>query len=766
MKIAFLIHSIYGIGGTIRATANLSSALAARGHEVEVVSVYRGAPSPQLPISGEVGIAPLIDVCKDSAGSERDHELQQQPSALLPEPEGSLRVFTRLSDMRVARYLETTEADVVVATRPGLLVYLAEAGRERDFLRIGQEHMTRTAHAPAVRAALDAVIGDMDAYLTVTEQDAATHRDKLPRLPRVLGCLPNPVHAPRTEPSHGTSRLIVAAGRLDPGKRFDLLIGAFAALADELPDWRVRIYGRGPDHARLRALIDETELTDRVFLMGPRNPIETEWAKASIAVSASDAESFGLTIIEAMHSGVPVVSTDCPVGPREIIDDGRDGLLIPVGDQEALVDALRTLATDPGLRRSLSAAAQETLERHAPRSIAMRFEQVVRELRPELVDGPAATPPAAPAAAAPAAAAPAAAAPEAAAPGTALPGAAAAGPSRGTLREAAARPLRPLRDRLRRKHGPEPTESPEPPEPPELTAEHGPLEPLRPQAHCKVTADGGLLVSIPRTGATGRDLTLVARLRGGDGRPAEERVVVRLEHPESGNGPLTATLRRAEHRLAEGRWDFHVERADDGERARLAAELVEQARLLTLPLTVAPHDEVSAWVPYATAGGALTLRTWLRPAHAELGRVHITPDALVLDATLHGTRATATHLVAQPPGGEPVAFDVSGARFTCTVPYAGLPEHPGTWHLSVRAGDGALIPVGRLAGDNVDRKRTDAFPARTHGNLTVRPVFDPSNNLTLHVEAPEPTVSARPWATAKRSSRLSSAAGPRPRFRA
>jgi len=156
---------------------------------------------------------------------------------------------------------------------------------------------------------------------------------------------------------------------------------------------------------------------------------------------------------------------------------------------------------------------------------------------------------------------------------------------------------------------------------------------------------------------------------------------------------------------------------------------------VTLPLTAAPR-EVSAWVPYTTVGGALALRTWLRPAHAELDRVHATPDALVLDATLHGTPATATQVVVQPPGGEPVAFDVSGTQFSCTVPYADLPEHPGTWHLRVRASDGALIPLGRLAGDNVDRKRTDAFPARSCGNLTVRPVFAPSNNLTLHVKAP------------------------------
>src|ERR1044072_3315044 len=113
MKIAFLIHNAYGIGGTIRATANLSGALAARGHQVEVVSAYRGVDTPHLPISGKVRITPLIDIRKDSPDRETDHELQQLPSALLPEPEGAQKVFTQLADQRIERYLAETDADVV-----------------------------------------------------------------------------------------------------------------------------------------------------------------------------------------------------------------------------------------------------------------------------------------------------------------------------------------------------------------------------------------------------------------------------------------------------------------------------------------------------------------------------------------------------------------------------------------------------------------------------------------------------------------------------
>ncbi|MFH8985195.1 glycosyltransferase family 4 protein [Streptomyces varsoviensis] len=717
MKIAFLIHNAYGIGGTIRATFNLAGALVAR-HEVEVVSVYRGVNTPHLPVSPKVRITPLIDLRKDVPGCDADDELQHQPSARLPEPEGSLRVFTRLADLRVAQYLAATDADVVIATRPGLLVYLAEADADRPFLRIGQEHMTYSSHVPAVRAAHDAVIPKMDAFLTVTEQDAATHREHLPESKlgtTVLRCLPNVVPPPKTEPSDGDSKVIVAAGRLDAAKRFDLLVRAFSQLADEYPDWSLRIYGRGPDRARLRELIDELGLSDRAYLMGPRSPIETEWAKAAIAVSASDAESFGLTIVEAMHCGVPVISTDCPIGPREIIEDGADGVLIPVGDEAALIAAVRKLIDSPTLRRTLGAAARASVQRYAPQHIAVRFEELVRELRPALVPEP----PAAPAPPAPASA-------------------------HLGLRRAAARLVRPLRRK------------PEPPAAPE--APKTPLRPLRPKASARVTPDGGLSVRIPRGGATGERLALVGRLRGTDGKAEGERVSVPLAAPASGKGPLTATLDRATTRLDEGRWDFHVERADDGKRARVAASLVEQARLLTLPLVTDADGDVTAWVPYTTAAGSLTLRTWRRSHHAELNRITTGPDSVTLAGTLHGRTGPLPEdgtaaLVALSP--EDDAYDVAVAvtvlderRFLCTLPYERLLTRRGTshdtWELRLRlpgAGPGGAVrlALGRLAGDNVDRKRTDVAPAREmrhplRGTVAVKPVFDPSNDLTMEVK--------------------------------
>lgn len=150
------------------------------------------------------------------------------------------------------------------------------------------------------------------------------------------------------------------------------------------PDWRLRIYGSGDatgnERNALRALIDERALHNHVFLMGPANPLEPEWVKGSIAAVTSSLESFGMTIVEAMRCGVPVVSTDCPHGPGEIIEDGVDGRLVPVGDVDAIADALLSLIEDDELRRRTGRAALAASARFDPARIAERHEAVFTEL--------------------------------------------------------------------------------------------------------------------------------------------------------------------------------------------------------------------------------------------------------------------------------------------------------------------------------------------------------------------------------------------------
>ncbi|MEV6194592.1 glycosyltransferase family 4 protein [Streptomyces sp. NPDC051920] len=372
MKISFLLHNAYGIGGTISTTFNLARALAAR-NEVEIVSVLRHRERPTLSLDARVSLRSLVDL-----RHEKEHPAHLIPARVFPRAEYRYRQYSELTDRRIGECLAGTDADVVVGTRPGLNVHLALQA-PRHVARVGQEHLTLDGHPPRLRSALRRAYRRLDTLTTVTEADAAAYRRKV-RMPGVrVEALPNSVPEPVLAPADGAAKVIIAAGRLVPVKRYDLLIEAFAMVAAEHPDWRLRIYGKGQEHERLRQLVAELGLYDKVLLMGAATPMEAEWVKGSIAVAASDYEAFGMTIIEAMSCGLPVVSTDCPHGPGEIIEDGVDGRLVPVGDRDALGEALRGLVRDDEWRLRAGRAARKSARRFAPGPVVTQAERLFAE---------------------------------------------------------------------------------------------------------------------------------------------------------------------------------------------------------------------------------------------------------------------------------------------------------------------------------------------------------------------------------------------------
>ncbi|WJD95531.1 glycosyltransferase family 4 protein [Streptomyces antimycoticus] len=377
MKIAFLLHNAYGIGGTIRTTMNLATALADR-HEVEIVSMMRHRETPRFALDPRVRLVPLVDTRPESADAK--DPLFFEASRDFPAAEKRHRQYNRLIDTRAAEYLRGCPADVIIGTRPGVNVYISRFAPRRA-LRIAQEHLRYDAHSKKLRGELAPRYRLLDAIVTTTEADAAIYRKKMP-LPGVRTlAIPNSVPEPAVAPSEGTTPVIAAAGRLVRGKRFDLLIDAFAEVTAKFPAWRLEIYGGGAEKERLAERIERLGLSGSAELMGSYSPIEEKFAKVSLVAVASDAESFGMTIVEAMRCGVPVVSTNCPLGPAEIIEDGVTGRLVPTGDKEALASALMELMADAPARQAMAAAALESSRAYDPAPLAHRYDELFEELR-------------------------------------------------------------------------------------------------------------------------------------------------------------------------------------------------------------------------------------------------------------------------------------------------------------------------------------------------------------------------------------------------
>jgi len=169
---------------------------------------------------------------------------------------------------------------------------------------------------------------------------------------------------------------IAALGRLEPEKRFDLLIKAFARVVQHV-DCRLVIVGDGTLRAELAGLSEQLGLADRVIMPGfLRHP----WRllrHASLFVLSSEVEVFPMVLLEAMSYGLPVVSFDCRTGPAEIIRDGVDGVLVPPLDVEALARAMVRLLKDDEERKRMSFHSVAVRERFSTETMIASWEDLL-----------------------------------------------------------------------------------------------------------------------------------------------------------------------------------------------------------------------------------------------------------------------------------------------------------------------------------------------------------------------------------------------------
>lgn len=189
--------------------------------------------------------------------------------------------------------------------------------------------------------------------------------------------IPNPVRLPATEPSEPLEHTIVAAGRLVHQKGFDILLHAFAAVSSANPTWRLVIYGEGPERQSLEELARELRIAHAVCLPG-NSTVPGAWlGSAGIFVLPSRYEGFPNVLCEAMAHGKAVVAADCRYGPREIVNNDVDGLLVPPSDPTALAAALQMLMRSEDRRRKLSGAARQAVTRYAHASVFAQWHDLL-----------------------------------------------------------------------------------------------------------------------------------------------------------------------------------------------------------------------------------------------------------------------------------------------------------------------------------------------------------------------------------------------------
>lgn len=169
-------------------------------------------------------------------------------------------------------------------------------------------------------------------------------------------------------------KVIVSVGRLNKQKNYAVLVKAFAQVLKEYPDYTLIIYGDGKERDNLVELITKLELTDKVYLSGTQSNVHKEIVDAAMFVMSSDFEGMPNALMEAMVLGIPCVSTDCPCGgPAELIVNGKNGILVPVGDIDAMTNAMKSILSNNKFAELIGREASLIKETHSADLICKKW---------------------------------------------------------------------------------------------------------------------------------------------------------------------------------------------------------------------------------------------------------------------------------------------------------------------------------------------------------------------------------------------------------
>jgi glycosyltransferase involved in cell wall biosynthesis len=381
-RITILLSSAWGMGGTIRAALNLAEYLAQRDYDVLIVTTYRRRDTPFF---GEFPPGVKVLALDDQRPGHEPRGLAKhirkalkQRESLLYHPADRLsQEFNLWADVRLARVLRG-RTGVLMSTRAGYNLLAAQLSPP-GMVTVGLEQVHLHQHGAKIRRVMPAAYASMDAFVVLTEQDMVEYekllggRGNLVRIPNTVRELGGP-------PADMSIKTVLAAGRLRRQKGFDLLIPAFAQVAGEFPDWRLRLCGSGLLRQQLEQQIAASGAAGQITLEPAAERLGDEMAKASIFALSSRFEGFPLILLEAMSKGMAVVAFDCPTGPGDIIDDHDNGILVPARDVDAFARGLRDLMADEDLRRRCAAAAVETAQAYTMRAIGPAWEALFAQL--------------------------------------------------------------------------------------------------------------------------------------------------------------------------------------------------------------------------------------------------------------------------------------------------------------------------------------------------------------------------------------------------
>lgn len=369
MKIIYCIRATYNPGGMERVLLNKVTYLVDKLHwDVTIVTTDQQGRPPFYPFPEQIR---MIDLHIDYADDNEKHVF------------GKITGYLRRRQKHrkaLATLLIREKADVVVSLYPSESSFIPSIPDGSK--KVLELHYCKFFRLQYGRSGL---LGLIDRWRTRHDEKIARRFDKFVVLTQedrgYWGALPNLEVIPNAAMQFGechsdvSQPRVIAVGRLDYQKGFDRLIQAWEIVQKDAKchNWRLDIFGQGEWRDMLQRMIEKAGLDQSAHIHPPTSQIGNEYADSSLLVMSSNYEGFPMVMIEAMACGLPVVSFDYKCGPRDIIDNGINGLLVSNGDIEGLAYAMIEVISDNAYRKLLSANAKRIVETYSEEAVMAKW---------------------------------------------------------------------------------------------------------------------------------------------------------------------------------------------------------------------------------------------------------------------------------------------------------------------------------------------------------------------------------------------------------
>lgn len=335
------VTTTLSIGGAERVVSLLASSLAELGHEACILKYYE--------VDNEYPVSDKVTVVNMSGGGSAEY-----------------RKISYLEKVRrIRRILRQQRPDFVIPFlfQVALCTEIAAFGVKTCVLQSIRNNPTASPAKKTSRILRDLLVYNSKCTLVQNQ----VQKDYFPKkYHSKIHVLFNPIAENLLAAQWNPPKeqfVVCGIGRLERQKNFTLLMDAFRRAFADIPEAVLQIYGQGSLMEELKAYAEKTGLGDRIQMMGRSNDIQSVYERTSLFVLSSDFEGMPNALMEAMAVGVPCISTNCPTGPSDLVDHGENGLLVPVGDLDAMAETMREIYDQKYDLKRMTAEARKTIRR-------------------------------------------------------------------------------------------------------------------------------------------------------------------------------------------------------------------------------------------------------------------------------------------------------------------------------------------------------------------------------------------------------------------